>query len=540
MLITKDISIKISYNNKSYFSKLYPNSILKIGECIKIPIEQLSEGSHKKVLVECDICHIEKSIPYRDYISSINNGGYFTCYKCKSVKFEITNIKKYGVIHPMQSNIIKEKTKETNIKKYGNENVSKNKEVIEKIKFKVKQTYASEKNKEIKEKISKKIIASSKDALIKRKITNLNKYGVEHVSQNDEIIKKIILKSKLTREKTFINKYKHLDIRNMDYDNKIFEMKCDCGKDHYFTISHDLFQNRRIFKIPLCTICNKIGTLDSDIERQLYDFILEHYNGIINRNDRTLGVEFDIFLPKLKIAFEYNGLYWHSELFKDKDYHLNKTEIAEKNGIKLIHIFEDDWFFKENIVKSKIINLLDKSQQLCIEKCEIKEVNDNKLVEEFLNKNYIHGYFNSGIDIGLFYSNELISLMIFKVNGEEMKNDYEMICFCDKLFYTITGGIEQMFKYFINKYKPDNIISYVDRSWSNGSSFKQLGFMLDCKMEPDYYYFKNKKRYHRSDLKNDISIEQKYDSSKTEHENMFERKIYKIFDSGKLKFIWPS
>jgi hypothetical protein len=97
-----------------------------------------------------------------------------------------------------------------------------------------------------------------------------------------------------------------------------------------------------------------------------------------------------------------------------------------------------------------------------------------------------------------------------------------------------------MFKYFINKYKPDNIISYVDRSWSNGSSFKQLGFMLDCKMEPDYYYFKNKKRYHRSDLKNDISIEQKYDSSKTEHENMFERKIYKIFDSGKLKFIWPS
>jgi len=61
-------------------------------------------------------------------------------------------------------------------------------------------------------------------------------------------------------------------------------------------------------------------------------------------NDRKIlkGKEIDIYIPEYNLAIEFNGLYWHSEIYKDKNYHLNKTEECLKNNIQLIHIFEDE------------------------------------------------------------------------------------------------------------------------------------------------------------------------------------------------------
>jgi len=86
----------------------------------------------------------------------------------------------------------------------------------------------------------------------------------------------------------------------------------------------------------------------SNIEKILYDW-LKTYNLNLKSNDRTIldGLELDIYLPEYKLGIEFNGLYWHSELFKNKDYHLNKTLECKKRNIELLHIFEDDWMFKQ-------------------------------------------------------------------------------------------------------------------------------------------------------------------------------------------------
>ena len=72
-------------------------------------------------------------------------------------------------------------------------------------------------------------------------------------------------------------------------------------------------------------------------EKELYDFIKLIYSGEIITSYRS-GLEIDIYLPELKIGFEFNGLYWHSELFKDKNYHLDKTKYFKENGIRIIHV----------------------------------------------------------------------------------------------------------------------------------------------------------------------------------------------------------
>lgn len=123
-----------------------------------------------------------------------------------------------------------------------------------------------------------------------------------------------------------------------------------------------------------CSKCSNNGI--SKEETELKDF-LNSLDIKIIENDRMIleGKELDIFIPSHNIAIEYNGLYWHSEQYIDKNYHLNKTEACEAKGIQLIHIFEDEWLYKQDIVKSRLKNILGLTQnKIWARKCEIKIV----------------------------------------------------------------------------------------------------------------------------------------------------------------------
>jgi len=442
-------------------------------------------------------------------------------FKEKSIE---TNINKYGVKYPSQSNEIQEKIKKTNIEKYGFERPTQLYEIKNKIKQTFINNYGDNPNrlKEVKDKM---------------KFTNLNKYKTEFYSQSD-IYKDIIKERKI---KLLSNKY-NLEI--LDIKDGIFICKCDSCKQN-FEATYQQLCNRFIYGITLCTICNPINSL-SDNEIQLQNFIKENYDDEVLLNDRTIikPYELDVYLPKLKLALEFNGLYWHSELYKDNNYHLEKSELCEKNGIQLIHVYQDDWEFKNKIIKSIILNRLNKiSSRIFARKCDLKEIKDNKLIRKFLNENHMQGYVNSEIKIGLFYEDELVSIMLFGkkrkiMNSLSNNNEYEMYRFCNKLNMNIIGGMERLFSYFIKNYNFSKIVSYVDRSYFNGNSYSKLGFKINGKTEPNYYYVVGRKREYRFKYRKDILVKEGYDSKKTEHEIMLERGIFRIYNSGNYRMIY--
>jgi hypothetical protein len=55
-------------------------------------------------------------------------------------------------------------------------------------------------------------------------------------------------------------------------------------------------------------------------------------------------IELDVYVPDLKIAFEFNGIYWHAE---DKGHGrtdlLSKQKACAQEGISLFIVWEDDW-----------------------------------------------------------------------------------------------------------------------------------------------------------------------------------------------------
>jgi len=212
--------------------------------------------------------------------------------------------------------------------------------------------------------------------------------------------------------------------------------------------------------------------------------------------------------------------------------------------VQLIHIWEDDWMHKKDIVKSMILNklnlLIDK---IYARKCQIKIVSDNKLVKEFLEKNHIQGYIISKINIGLFYNDEIISLMTFGnkrivMNDKNFTDEWELSRFCNKLNMSVIGGASKLFKYFIDNYNPKEIITYANRSYSNGLLYEKLNFKYSHMTNPNYYYIVDKIRKHRFTYRKNKLIKDGFDPNKTEHEIMLERKIYRIYDSGQLKFLW--
>lgn len=98
----------------------------------------------------------------------------------------------------------------------------------------------------------------------------------------------------------------------------------------------------------------------SKLEKEVLEFVKSIYNGTIIENDTSAvsnlnyrTFELDIYLPKLKLALDFNGLYWHSTKYKDKFYHQRKTECCRKAGVSMLHIYEDEW--KNDNEKIKLI-----------------------------------------------------------------------------------------------------------------------------------------------------------------------------------------
>ena len=496
MILDKTVNIKAT--NK-YLKILQDNNIDYVyNECVDIDVFLLKKNSSIIINVKCDVCGKQSQISIQKYNKNIEKYNFYTCKKCFNIKNKKTSLEKYGDVNYNN----RTKSKETCLEKYNIENVSQLETV---------------KNKKIE--------------------TTLKNYNVDNPSKSKTIQEKI--------QDTIFSKNKEKIKNLIKYENNKYEIFCDvCDKN--YTITREQLKNRIIYDTILCTNCNPINSFTSSgKEMKMIKFIKENYDGEIIENSRNIITphELDIYLPELNLAFEFNGVYWHNELYKEKNYHLNKTETCLEKGIKLIHVWEDDWNNKQDIVKSMILNKLVKTpNKIFARKCVVKEISDTKLVRNFLIKNHIQGIVGSTIKLGLFYEKELVSLLTlgkkrkFMNSSSKSEGEYELLRFCNKLNTNVVGGASKLFKYFIRNYSFTEITTYADRSHSQGNLYEKLGFNFLHKTEPNYYYVIDGVRKHRFGFRKDFLIKEGFDPNKTEHEIMLERKIYRIFDSGSLKY----
>lgn len=213
---------------------------------------------------------------------------------------------------------------------------------------------------------------------------------------------------------------------------------------------------------------------NSSINKKFKQLLIDnnlYINDAENVEFNILNKSFDFKVGNNLI--EINPTYTHSTSINpfnrkpiDKNYHFNKSKLARENNFRCIHVW--DW---DDI--DKIINLLKNRETIYARKCYIKDVS-KKEAALFLNKYHLQGYANDKIRIGLYYNNELVSIMTFGKPRYNRNYEYELIRYCS--CYNIIGGAEKLFKYFIKNYNPNSIISYCDWSKFNGDTYLKLGF----------------------------------------------------------------
>lgn len=295
--------------------------------------------------------------------------------------------------------------------------------------------------------------------------------------------------------------------------------------------------------------CPKCGCVKSKGETEIIDFIRQYYSGEIIERDREIlnGKELDIYIPEFKLGIEYNGLIWHSEKYREPHHMLNKLEICESKGIKVINIFEDEWVTKRNICESRIRNAIGNSETIYARKCEIREVN-NKKAKEFIDENHLQGGIYCKYNLGLYYQGDLVSIMTFgnlrkNLGSKSSEGSYELLRFCNKLGYNVVGGASKLMKYFIKMYSPKMIISYADKRWSNGNLYEKIGFNFEKDTTPNYFYitYSGQHRINRYALRKDVLVN-KYNCPKemSEHEFCLQNGFYRVYDCGHKKYIWKN
>lgn len=326
---------------------------------------------NKKVKFICKKCGKESTKNF------VNLTLDFICGSCNRhevmIKEETQNKRKetcrqiYGYDNPMQSNDIKNKLYQTNIERYGSPIFAKTELYIEKTKQTCNEKYGVE-HPMYSDKIKTKM-----------KNTISLKYGVDNYTKSNEY--------KTEQYNKWLNNYKiKLSQRNLEFVNRndtIITLKCkECNNifKYSFTGLNGLLQKYQENFCPLCTREYKHQTTTSNLEKEFQDYINSiTTNYEIYKNNRTIleGKELDVYIPDLKLAFEFDGTYWHANprFYNENDIiknssaskiwerDKNKDILCETKNIKLIRIKEYDWLNDNDNIKHYIKEIINEKNK---------------------------------------------------------------------------------------------------------------------------------------------------------------------------------
>ena len=460
-----------------------------------------------------------------------------------------TNLKRYGVEHPLQNEVVRAKGRETNLKRYGVEHPLQNEEIQKKARHTTQARFG--------------VDCASKNDNVKQQIkeTNISRYGVENVAQNNEIKQQI--------KETNISRYgvehyfKHPDFKEGKKTNSNLKYGTEWPQQkHILPETLEILNNSDMLSSiyegnSISSICQELGISQRTFARYWYHHGLPSlanmrsgYETEIEKFLSSIGVDFeqnnktvlgrkhlDFYIPSHKLAIEFNGIYWHSTAVQmDVLYHRKKYEGCRDSGVRLIMINQDEWDEKRHVLKSRILNMLGKSERGHGARTLLIDKISNSLANRFFDDHHIQGGVSSiQYAVGAWDKNCLVGVMAF--NQQRTTQAVELIRYATngKVY---AGLFSRLLKHAIRYRNYTEILSFSDLRYSNGEVYIKNGFGLVKEIPPDYRYVYRGKTWHKSSFTKS-KIHQKFglDMSKlTEREAMEKLGIHRIYDCGKLKF----
>lgn len=493
-------------------------------------------------------------------------------YSCSRLAKELgttrTTVEKYRVLHQIEQPLsqkqlttinyqnkqqqdkqtILERRKQTNIKLYGTEN-----------------TFQSHRDKIVdvmQEKYGVKSPLQSPDIFAKQQATMVERYGVTSAVHSAVLYQKQIDTNRRlygdnpAKLGKFQEKTKHTNLNKYGVD---YHTQKHLSREVLDNLSNRdwLIEHHHTLKKTLSQVANEVGCNITTVYRycMINNVEIKHYYESaqqreisdwlqtlnitvdINRRDLISG-ELDIYLPEHDLAIEYCGVYWHSDIHPriTSNYHLNKLKLCQTKNIRLLTIFEDEWVYRKEIVKQKILAILGKTtSSVFARKCDITKITNKKIKQQFFNQHHIQGSGPGSITYGLMHNNVIVAMMTFieQVDGVYVLNRYASSP-------RVVGGFQKLLAHFCKSHVWKQLVSFADLRWSEGDVYNKGGFALDKILQPDYRYVFGNNTHHKFAFRRErlkIFLGQHFNPSLTEVENMRNAGYYRIWNCGLLRYV---
>lgn len=341
MILEKEIKVKITNGNRKYYQEKGYEAKYLSEEFIKL--EDLSDNCGAIEKRVCDCCKKTIERKHKAWVDTFKAFGEDLCPECSKPKMfehiKQSNLEKYGVEFPMQSEQIKEKAKQTCRNHYGCDFSFQNKDVQHKIDDIITQKYGS-----------RRAFAQSDEICEKRKNTVNERYRCDNVFQSEEIKDKI--KQTLLEEYQCDNISKNADIKNKKEETclenygvchplqstEIMQKQRNTCLNKFGT--EFPMQNKEVKCKAMETMCKNGTVPTSKPQMLLYEVIKNYYKDCIveiNYPLDTLSLDIMLVYNGYKIDIEYDGEYWHKDRAKDT----KRDFFVESQGYKVLRVLSN-------------------------------------------------------------------------------------------------------------------------------------------------------------------------------------------------------
>lgn len=210
------------------------------------------------------------------------------------------------------------------------------------------------------------------------------------------------------------------------------------------------------------------------------DKIINHFITGLKKHFPT-GVKLQYNYPVLEIKAQKDAL--NICFFKE-------SPILSPQKVKL-NIGLHQLVLKEKQLLCTIQSQLQLNKKIFARNCTIKKI-DTPEARVFLNCYHLMGFATSAYHLGLFLKEELVGVASFskgrKMNRlEANQRSFELVRFCSKEGITITGGLSKILKHFVSDKKPGDIMTYIDKQFSEGKSYFTCGFKLHSETTKQHF-----------------------------------------------------
>ena len=320
------------------------------------------------------------------------------------------------------------------------------------------------------------------------------------------------------------------------FSNKAAWWKCSINETHSW---ETVISNRTRFGSN-CAICWQSGSA-SQAEEEVAMF-LESLGLSVERKVITLldnRKELDIYIPEYNAAVEYNGLHWHSEKYRSKEYHFEKYQECKDKGIELLQIWEDDWLDRKEIVQFRLSSYFGKMEPLpeVSEDDVVSKEIDAALANDFLDGSHLQGATDASRYFGLLNASENV-VAVLAMTAAENAREYVISRYATKS--VVSDRFNLLLENAIETLSPTKVFAVADNAMPDDEVLANSGFKVHRFIEADYMYEKDKKRidktqFHHMKIQSNPSMV--YFEGLNEHELAEKNGFIRIWDAGKTQWV---